>query len=84
VNPGRAVAAAHKILKRGGRVCILDLHAHHFEQARELYADTWLGFTDSQLHGFLETAGFREIEVGTVSRDETNPQFETVLATGVK
>jgi hypothetical protein len=33
---------------------------------------------------FLEAAGFREIEIGVVSRDEVNPQFQTVLATGVK
>lgn len=83
-SPARAVAAAYKLLKRGGRICILDLHAHQFEQARELYADTWLGFTDSQLHEYLESAGFREIEIGMVSRDETNPQFQTVLATAVK
>jgi ArsR family transcriptional regulator len=83
-SPTRAVAAAHKILKRGGRIAILDLHAHQFEQARELYADTWLGFTDAQLHEFLDEAGFREIEIGVVSRDEQNPQFQTVLATGLK
>lgn len=83
-SPARAVAAAHRILKRGGRVAILDLHAHQFEKARELYADTWLGFTEAELQEFLEDAGFREIEIGVVARDEKNPQFETVLATGVK
>lgn len=83
-HPARAVAAAHKLLKRGGRLAILDLQAHQFEQARELYADAWLGFTESQMLEFLEAAGFREIEIGVVSRDEVNPQFQTVLATGVK
>src|SRR4051794_19265390 len=83
-HPARAVAAAHKLLKRGGRLAILDLQAHQFEQARELYADAWLGFTESQMLDFLEAAGFREIEIGVVSRDEVNPQFQTVLATGVK
>jgi ArsR family transcriptional regulator len=83
-HPARAVAAAHKLLKRGGRLAILDLQAHQFEQARELYADAWLGFTESQMLDFLEAAGFREIEIGAVSRDEVNPQFQTVLATGVK
>ncbi len=83
-SPARAVAAAHRILKKGGRIAVLDLLAHQFEQARELYADTWLGFTESQLHEFLTDAGFREIEVAVVSRDEQNPQFQTVLATAVK
>ncbi|MHA3772408.1 metalloregulator ArsR/SmtB family transcription factor [Verrucomicrobiota bacterium sgz303538] len=83
-SPARAVVAAHKILKKGGRVAVLDLLAHQFEKARELYADTWLGFTEAQLHQFLEEAGFREIDVSVVARDEQNPQFQTVLATGVK
>jgi ArsR family transcriptional regulator len=83
-QPARAVAAAHRILKPGGRVAILDLLAHQNEQARELYADTWLGFTEAQLHDFLEAAAFRDIDVAVVSRDEQNPQFQTVLATAVK
>ena len=84
VHPARAVAAAHKLQKRGGRIAILDLQAHQFEQARELFADTWLGFTESQLLEFLESAGFREVEVSVVSRDEMNPKFQTVLATALK
>src|SRR3954454_4870615 len=84
LHPERAVAAAHKLLKRGGRIAILDLQAHQFEQARELYADTWLGFTETQLLEFLDSAGFREVEISVVSRDEVNPKFQTVLATAVK
>ena len=51
---------------------------------RELYADTWMGFGEAQLHEFLEGAGFRETEISLVSRDEINPQFQTILATGIK
>ncbi|MDQ3621026.1 MAG: metalloregulator ArsR/SmtB family transcription factor [Verrucomicrobiota bacterium] len=83
-NPERAVAAAYRILKKGGRIGILDLLAHQFEKARELYADTWLGFTEAQLHQFLESAGFHAIEVTAVARDEQNPQFQILLATGTK
>jgi len=83
-HPAQAVIAAHRVLRPGGRLAILDLLAHQFEQARELYADTWLGFTEAQLHEFLEDAGFRDIEVAVVARDDQNPQFQTVLATGVK
>jgi ArsR family transcriptional regulator len=83
-NPARAVAAAHRILKKGGRLAILDLLAHQFEKARELYADTWLGFTEAQLHAFLTDAGFTSIEITVVARDDKNPQFQTVLATGLK
>lgn len=83
-RPQAAISAAHRILRRGGRIAVLDLLAHQFEQARELYADHWLGFTEAQLHEFLDAAGFRQIEVGVVARDEQNPQFQTLLATGSK
>lgn len=83
-NPQRAIAAAHDILKKGGRIAVLDLLAHQFEEARELYADRWLGFSEADLQQFLETAGFREIEVHVVSREAQAPHFQTVLATGVK
>jgi ArsR family transcriptional regulator len=83
-SPARAVAAAHRILKLGGRIAILDLLAHQFEKARELYADTWLGFTEAQLHEWLEAAGFRDLEIAVVARDPQNPQFQVLLATGVK
>ena len=39
---------------RGGQIMILDLLQHNFEQARELYGDRWLGFTESDLQTWLE------------------------------
>ena len=84
IHPQQAIAAAHLILKRGGRLVILDLLSHQFERARELYADHWLGFSEVQLHQFLEKNGFREIEVNVVAREKQSPHFQTVFATGVK
>ncbi|HEX8297176.1 MAG TPA: transcriptional regulator, partial [Chthoniobacteraceae bacterium] len=76
--------AASRILKRGGRIAILDLLQHQFEEARELYADRWLGFSEADLHQFLEDAGFREIEISVVSREPQPPHFQTLLATALK
>ena len=84
IKPERAMKAARKILKRGGRIVVLDLLSHRFEKARELYADRWLGFSEVKLHELLEDGGFREVEVSVVSREKENPQFQTVFATGVK
>jgi ArsR family transcriptional regulator len=83
-HPQRAVEEAHRILKPGGQVLILDLAEHTFEKARELYADVWLGFKESALHGFLKHAGFHQVEVTTVAKEPTEPFFETLLASGVK
>src|SRR5207245_2187623 len=84
IHPERAIEAAHRILKRGGRLVILDLLSHRFEKARELYADHWLGFSEVQLHQWLEESGFKKIEVTVVSREKESPHFQTVFATGTK
>ena len=82
-NPARALAAARKLLKPGGRVAVLDLLAHQFEQAREMYADTWLGFSEAELHRMLEAAGFRQVEVQVVAREEQPPHFQTLFGAGI-
>lgn len=83
-HPQRAVDAAFRILKPGGRIVILDLKKHNFENARELYADLWLGFSEVELDGFLRKAGFTGSTVFAVHREEESPYFETYLAMGVK
>jgi ArsR family transcriptional regulator len=60
------------------------LLSHRFEKARELYLDRWLGFSEVQLHEFLEDAGFENIDVRVVGREKQSPHFQTVLATGTK
>jgi ArsR family transcriptional regulator len=83
-QPQRAVEEAFRILRPGGQVLVLDLNAHTFEQARELYADVWLGFSEGTLHGFLKQAGFQKVEVSVVAREEAEPGFETLLASGLR
>jgi ArsR family transcriptional regulator len=83
-NPRQALAEAFRILKPGGRLLILDLRAHRFEKARELYADRWLGFKENELHDWIEEAGFRQSEVRVVAKEVKEPCFETILATGMK
>jgi len=84
INPARAIQAAFRILRPGGRILVLDLLAHTFEQARELYADVWLGFSEVELSYALQKAGFTETEVRVVSRETESPFFQTLLATGRK
>ena len=83
-HPGRAAKEAYRILRPGGRVVVLDLIQHHFEEAREMYADLWLGFSQVEVIGFLRASGFRDIQTSVVHREEEAPHFETMLAVGDK
>lgn len=83
-SPAAAVSAAFGLLRSNGRILILDLLQHGFEKARETYGDRWLGFQDSELHRWLEDAGFRKIEISVVAREEDPPHFQTILASGEK
>jgi ArsR family transcriptional regulator len=83
-HPETAVAEAHRILKPGGRIVILDLLRHSHQEARELYADVWLGFTEVEAERFLTGAGFKKIEASVVHREEQSPHFETLLVMGEK
>jgi ubiquinone/menaquinone biosynthesis C-methylase UbiE/biotin operon repressor len=84
VHPERAVGEAWRILKPGGRIAVLDLNRHHFEEARDMYADLWLGFTELELEHYLKSAGFKSVETAIVHREPEAPHFETLLATGQK
>ncbi len=84
LHPERAVQEAARILRPGGKVMILDLAKHRFEEARELYADERLGFTEGELEDMLARAGFANIEATLVDRETEMPQFQTLLAAGDK
>jgi ArsR family transcriptional regulator len=83
-RPQRAVESAFRILKPGGRILILDLASHTYEQAKELHAHVWLGFSGVELHAMLEKSGFQDLEVSIVAREQQAPNFQTILATGFK
>lgn len=84
LHPDRAIKEAFRILAPGGRIVVLDLLKHRFEEARELYADEWLGFSEAEVESMLEKAGFTAIQTSIVYKDPEAPQFQTLLGIATK
>jgi ArsR family transcriptional regulator len=84
LHPRRAVDEAWRILRPGGRIVILDLLKHRFEEARELYADEWLGFSEAEMEAMLSQANFHDLQISVVHKEPETPQFQTLLAVGNK
>lgn len=83
-RPSLALTEACRILKPGGQLIILDLKQHQFEKARELYNDRWLGFAENELYRSIKDCGFEKVKVEIVAKEDTEPFFETILATAEK
>ncbi len=84
LHPQNAIAEAARILRPGGRIAILDLAKHRFEEAREMYADEWLGFSETELESMLQNGGFQKTQTSIVYKEEKAPHFQTLLAVGTK
>ena len=83
-KPHRAIESAYRILKPGGKIVVLDLLKHQFEDARDLYADVWLGFSELEMSRFFEKCGFEDIDIAVVDREIEPPNFQTLMAIGEK
>ena len=83
-HPQTALDSAYRLLAPGGRLVILDLLQHSFDQAKELYADTWLGFSEVELFKMMTKAGFKNIETTIVDKETEAPYFQTLLAVASK
>ena len=83
-QPHHVEFSYNRILSPGGRIVILDLVKHRFEEARELYADEWMGFSESDLESMLEQAGFQDVQTSVVYKEPETPNFQTLMAAADK
>ena len=82
-EPRTAIAEAVRILRRGGRVLVLDLRAHDQAWVRDRLGDEQLGFSDEELADLLSSGGLEQVRVNVGARKTGDP-FTVLIASGVK
>ena len=58
-QPSAAVAEGSRILRRHGRLIVLDLVRHDQEWVRKQWADLWFGFEPDDLRQWMQSAGLK-------------------------
>ncbi len=66
-DPGRAIAEAARLLKRGGRLLIVDFAPHSLEFLREEHAHRRLGFADGEIAEWCAAAGVDNLRITTLA-----------------
>ncbi len=83
-KPAAVIREAHRLLAPGGKLLILDLLAHEEDWLRGKFGDFWLGFSESDLKGWVRSAGLRLEHFEITPPSPEYPDLEGVLVVGEK
>jgi SAM-dependent methyltransferase len=68
-SPARALAEVGRVVRKGGRVLVVDMLPHDREEYQQQMGHVWLGFSEKQISRFLTGAGFSEVRVRMLPAD---------------
>ncbi|MCB9865708.1 MAG: metalloregulator ArsR/SmtB family transcription factor [Phycisphaerales bacterium] len=60
-EPAQALCELHRVLRRGGRLLIIEQSAHHEQAFHDLMQDRWWGFEMDALAADVTSAGFIDV-----------------------
>jgi ArsR family transcriptional regulator len=83
-DPRQVLDEAQRVLKRGGRMLMVDLLPHERMEYRDRMGHVWLGFSEQQVSEWLTGVGFSRVTVVTLPPDPGAKAPTLFVATGVK
>lgn len=81
-SPAPALAEAHRVLKTGAPLLVVDMAAHEREEYRQRMGHVWLGFPDDVMRRFLEQADFGAVRIDALppASDAKGPALFAAVA----
>lgn len=83
-EPERVIAEAHRVIKPGGRLIVIDMLPHEREDLVASMGQVWPGFSGSQMGLWLDGAGLSEVRVRPLPPDAEAKGPALFLATGAR
>lgn len=83
-EPGRVIAEAHRVLKPGGRVIVLDMLPHDREDLVATMGQAWPGFSPDQMAAWMADAGFAGVHIRPLPPNVDARGPALFLATGTR
>ncbi len=77
-DPATAVSSATSVLKRGGRMLIVDFASHELEFLRDNHAHRRLGFSDEEVKGWAGLCGLDLVRTETLAPGKSEKDKLTV------
>jgi SAM-dependent methyltransferase len=68
-SPARALSEVGRVVRKDGRVLVVDMLPHDREEYQQQMGHVWLGFSEKQISRFLTGAGFGEVRVRMLPAD---------------
>ena len=68
-SPARALSEVGRVVRKGGRVLVVDMLPHDRQEYQQQMGHVWLGFAEKQITRFLTGSGFGEVRVRMLPAD---------------
>jgi ubiquinone/menaquinone biosynthesis C-methylase UbiE len=80
--PVPALTEAHRVLRPGARLLVVDMVSHEREDYRRQMGHVWLGLSEEQMRRFVEQAGFARMDIRALPpvRDAKGPALFAAVA----
>jgi ArsR family transcriptional regulator len=62
-SPARALTEVGRVIRKGGRVLVVEMLPHDRQEYQQQMGHVWLGFSEKQISRFLTGAGFSDVRI---------------------